>query len=274
MNDCNSAKTPCSTVPLGKDVDGDAFNKDWEYATVVGMLMYLATNSRPDIAYAVNQCARFTHNPKDSHATGVKRVLRYLKGTRTKGMTIQPTATHDVHCYVDADFGGLWGSEDEQDPICVNSRTGFVLLFMGCPLLWVSKLQTQIALSTMESEYIALSHSMRELIGVRQVLKEIYEHVLSDDISMPTYTTKHKYGSLPQSKVFEDNEACLKFASLPKMSPRTKHIAIPYHFFRSKVKNLEIKVEAVGTKEQLADQFTKGLSQEDFEIARFNLMGW
>ena len=147
-------------------------------------------------------------------------------------------------------------------------------MFMGCPLLWVSKLQTQIALSTMESEYIALSHSMRELIGVRQVLKEIYEHVLSDDISMPTYTTKHKYGSLPQSKVFEDNEACLKFASLPKMSPRTKHIAIPYHFFRSKIQNLEIKVEAVGTKEQLADQFTKGLSQEDFETARFNLMGW
>ena len=115
----------------------------------------------------------------------------------------------------------------------------------------------------MESEYIALSHSMRELIGIRQVLKEIYEHVLSDDISMPTYTTKHKYGSLPQSKVFEDNEACLKFASLPKMSSRTKHI-----------KNLEIKVETVGTKEQLADQFTKGLSQEDFETARFNLMGW
>ena len=135
MNDCNSDKTPCSTVPLGKDIDGEAFNEDWEYASVVGMLMYLPTNSRPDIAYAVNQCARFTHNHKDSHATGVKRVLRYLKGNKNKGMTIQPTATHDVHCYVDADFGGLWGSEDDQDPTCVKSRTGFVLLFMGCPLL-------------------------------------------------------------------------------------------------------------------------------------------
>ena len=98
--------------------------------------------------------------------------------------------------------------------------------------------------------------------------------VLSDKICTSTYSTKHKYGSLPQSKVFEDNEACLKFASLPKMSPRTKHIAIPYHLFRSKVKNLEIKVESIGTKEQLADQFTKGLSHNEFEIARFNLMGW
>ena len=126
----------------------------------------------------------------------------------------------------------------------------------------------------MESEYIALTHSMRELIGTREILKEIYEHVLHDSVCSPNYTTKHKYNSLPQSKVFEDNEACLKFSSLPKMSPRTKHIAIPYHFFRSKVKNLEIKLEAVGTKGQLADQFTKGLSQSVFEIARFNLMGW
>ena len=57
------------------------------------------------------------------------------------------------------------------------------------------------------------------------------------------------------------------------MSPRTKHIAIPYHFFRSKVKNFKIQVEAVGTKEQLDEQFTKGLSQDVFEITRFNLMG-
>jgi hypothetical protein len=107
MSDCDSTKTPCSTAPLGKDIDGNSFSEDWEYSAVVGMLMYLVINSRPDIDYAVNQRTRFTHNPKDSHATGVKRILRYLKGTRTKGMTIQPTDKHDVHCYVDADFGGL-----------------------------------------------------------------------------------------------------------------------------------------------------------------------
>ena len=112
----------------------------------------------------------------------------------------------------------------------------------------------------MESEYISLSHSMRELIGIREILKEVYEYVLNNEASNTTYSTKHKYGSLPQSKVYEDNEACLKFAALPKMSPRTKHITIPYHFFRSKVKSLEIKVKAVSTMEQLADQFTKGLS--------------
>ena len=178
-----------------------------------------------------------------------------------------------MNCYVDADFGGLWNAEDEQDSLCVKSRSGFVIMFMDCPLLWVSKLQSQIALSTMEAEYIALSHSMRELIAIRQILKDIHELVFNDKICHPVYTTTHKYG-IPQSTVFEDNEACLKFATLPKMSPRTKHIAIPYHFFRSKVKNLEIKVISVGTKEQVADQFTKGLSQDKFERARKNLMGW
>ena len=137
---CNSAKTPCSIVPLGKDEEGNTFNEDWEYPVVVVMLMYLETNSRPDIVYAVNQCARFTHNHTNSNATGIKRILRYLKATRTKGMTIQPTNNHDVYYFVDADFGGLWGSENDQDPICAKSRAGFVILFMGCPLLWVLKL--------------------------------------------------------------------------------------------------------------------------------------
>ena len=273
MESCNSAKTPSSPVPLGKDEEGEPFNEKWDYATVVGMLMYITTNSRPDITYAVNQCARFAHCPKQSHAAGIKRILRYLRGTRTKGMHIFPTGKYNVDFFVDADFAGLWESENDQDPISVKSRTGFVFMLMGCPLLWMSKLQTQIALSIMEAEYIAVSHSMRELIGIREVLKEIHINVLAKNVADPEYSTKHNFGSIPQSKVYEDNEACLKFASLPKTSPRTKHIAIPHHFFRSKVKNLEIKVEGVSTTEQLADQFTKGLIQAMFERARLNLMG-
>ena len=113
----------------------------------------------------------------------------------------------------------------------------------------------------------------RELIGIRQILKDIHELVLNDKICQLVYSTIHTYG-IPQSTVFEDNEACLKFATLPKMSPRTKHIAIPYHFFGSKVKNLEVKVVSVSTDDQIADQFTKGLSQDKFEQARKNLMGW
>ena len=79
---------------------------------------------------------------------------------------------------------------------------------------------------------------------------------------------------IPKSKVYEDNHACLKFARLPRLTPRTKHIAVPYHWFRSKVEQLEISIEPVSTDHQLADQFTKSLNADKFKIARKSLMGW
>ena len=85
MESCNTAKTPCSTVPLGKDEDGDPFNESWEYSTLVVMIMYLEINSRPDIVYAVNQCARFTYCPKASHALVITSILRYLRGCTRDG---------------------------------------------------------------------------------------------------------------------------------------------------------------------------------------------
>ena len=276
MIDCNTAVTPSSTNPLGTDKSGEPCNESWEYPEIVGMLMFLATNSRPDIAYAVNQCARFTHNPKASHATAVKRIIRYLKGTRTQGMLLKPNGQLQVDCYVDADFAGLWGAEDDQDPISVKSRSGHVIFFMGCPFSWSSKLQTQIALSTMESEYIALSQAMRELIACREILKDIYTHVLhspTDGKEIKYHTIAKTFGEIPMCIVHEDNEACLKFAKMPIMNPRTKHIAIPYHFFRSKI-DKEIQVVAINTENQLADQFTKGLPQDKFLRDRKLLMGW
>ena len=275
MTDCNPSKTPAATVPLHIDSDGESFQESWDYATVVGMLMYLATNSRPDVAYAVNQCARFTHCPRNSHALAVKRVVRYLQGTKEKGLIMNPRGDFNVDCYVDADFAGLWKSEDPTDPISVKSRTGYIVTFMGCPLTWLSKLQSQIALSTMEAEYIALSTAMREIIAVREVLKEIYTIVLTEDEKKLAFrTVSTAFEPLPQSRVHEDNEACLKFAQTKKMNPRTKHIAIPYHFFHSKIKDLEIKVVSCATKDQLADQFTKGLPESTFRLLRDRLMGW
>ena len=278
MENANSCKTPASPTPLHLDSEGEPFNESWDYASIVGMLMYLAGNSRPDIAYAVHQCARFTHCPRNSHAIGIKRIIRYLQGTKEKGLIMKPTPGLKVNCYVDADFAGLWKVENPQDPISVKSRSGHLIMFMDCPLLWTSKLQTQIALSTMEAEYIALSNSMRDLISIRAILKEIISTVklpssYQKETSIRTIS-KTFTPSLPQSTVYEDNEACLKFASMPKMTPRTKHIAIPYHFFRQKVKDLEIKVVSINTEHQLADQFTKGLSEDKFVQARKYLMGW
>ena len=134
------------------------------------MVLYLASNTRPDISFAVHQCARFTHNTNVSHETDVKRICRYLQGTKDNGIVFNPPKKLVVYCYADADFAGLWGHEDPQDPICARSRTGFVVIFANFHLLWMSKLQTEICLSTLNSEFAALSHSVRALLPLKATL--------------------------------------------------------------------------------------------------------
>jgi len=281
MEDCKSSPTPMGMKPPGADRDGAPFMESWEYPSIVGMLMYLAGNSRPDIAHAVHACARHSHSPRASHARAVKHILRYLQGTRDKGLYFRPTRALTLDCYVDSDFGGLYGVENDQEPVCVKSRTGYVIMFRGCPLLWVSKLQTQIALSTMEAEYIALSASMRDLIPLREILKEIQTYVFEKKAPKVVCRAESKAFEevksdelIPSSTVYEDTAACLKFARLPRLTPRTKHIAVPYHWYRTKVEQLEIKIDPISTDDQLADQFTKSLSPDKFVKARKALMGW
>ena len=283
MTDCNGVDTPSTTTPIGLDTHGDPFVESWQYNSVIGMLMYLSANTRPDIAYAVHQAARFSHAPRNSHAVAVRRILRYLQKTKTMGITLKPTSDQRVDCYVDADFAGLFAIENNEDPISVKSRTGYVILYKGSPLLWVSKMQTQIALSTMEAEYIALSQAMRDLIPICEILKEFMHIVFNITPSILYHTHSKAFtdvsegttkNCIEQSTIYEDNQACLKFARMPKLSPRTKHIGIPYHWFRSKITNLEIQVEPIDSNSQLADQFTKGLCKVKFQAARLCLMGW
>ena len=257
FTDCNGCETPATTDPLHIDKHGAPFDESWQYDSIIGMLMYLAGNTRPDIAYAVHQAARFTHAPRRSHASGIKRILRYLQRTKREGLLLKPTKDFSVDCYVDADFGGLYGTEDKDNPVSVKSRTGYVIMYRGSPLMWVSKLQTQIALSTMEAEYIALSQSMRDLIPICEVLKEIMTVVFQQEQNISYHSHSKAFEdiaentiqhNIPPSTVFEDNEACLKFARMPKLTPRTKHIGIPYHWFQTKVEALEIHIEPIDTK--------------------------
>ena len=110
MEECNAKPTPACTTALGTDSEGPRCQLSWDYASVIGMLMYLTSNSWPDIQFAV-QCARFTHNPRASHEQAVLKICRYLKGTRDKGLIFRPKASLALDCYVDADFAGLWKVE-------------------------------------------------------------------------------------------------------------------------------------------------------------------
>jgi hypothetical protein len=116
--------TPAETSPLPKDALGEPAAGNINYPAVIGMLLYLSGHSRPDIAFAVHQCARYTFKPTRRHKQALVRIGRYLKGTMDKGLIMTPTSHPCVDCYPDADFAGLWGHEDPHDPHCARSRTG------------------------------------------------------------------------------------------------------------------------------------------------------
>jgi hypothetical protein len=127
--------TPASTTSVGSDVDGAPFIEYWEYASIVGMLMYLAANTHPDIAYAVHQAARYTHDPRASYAVAIKRIIVYIKRTKGKGIYFKPDGTENIDCYVDSYFRGLFSVEDKQQPNSAKSHTCYVIMYSGVPII-------------------------------------------------------------------------------------------------------------------------------------------
>jgi hypothetical protein len=264
-DDSKQHKTPAISPPLHSDEDGPEREMTWNYRSAIGMLIYLARNTRPDIEYAVHQCARFQINPKKSHENAVKRIGRYLLGTRNKGIIFKPDQSKlgTLECFVDADFAGNYTKDRSYDPNSVRSRTGCVILFAGCPITWFSRLQSEISLSTTEAEYIALSTTCRELLPMKEMFKEIKAFLNIMDLTPDVKCT-----------LFKDNVGAETLAKAPKMTPRTKHIAIKYHHFREAVRSGVLKISRVDTHDQLADIFTKAVKLHTFEHLRENIMGW
>lgn len=259
----NPRDTPAVKPLLFKDLIGKARKTAWNYRQAIGMLNYLQQTTRPDLAMAVHQAARFCIDPKLSHERAVQRIGKYLIGTIEKGIIFKPNKNKGLECFVDADFAGGWNQSDAEDASTVLSRTGFVIMYSDCPVAWCSKLQTEIALSTTEAEYIALSQSLRDVIPLMQLLEEL------DAVFPLNHPTPQIH-----CKVWEDNNGALSLASNQKFSPRTKHIAIKYHHFRDHVSKGKISIHAIDTKEQTADIFTKPLEKDLFLYLRSKLCGW
>ncbi len=262
-SESNEHKTPAAAI-LHPDPSGPPREHSWNYRAVIGMLTYLSTSIRPDIAFSVHQCARFSVAPRRIHEVAVHRIVRYLNGTNSKGFILHPSPTvHTLDCYVDADFAGLWTRDTSHSPMSVKSRTGYIITFASCHFLWSSKLQSEVALSTTEAEYIAMSQATRDLIPMRDLLHEFSQ------------ATKLIVGdTITHSTIFEDNQGCVELANAPKLRPRTKHIGLKYHHFRSHVARGDIKIQWIDTKHQLADIFTKPLPASSFEYLRHLLLGW
>ena len=133
---------------LRKNEGAPPHKADWHYRSIIGKLNFVEKSSRPDIANPVHQCARFSADPREPHTDAVRRICRYLAGTKNRGIIMDPN-DQEFEVFVDADFCGLWDKDTAiHDPSTTKSRTGFIIKYAGCPIIWASRLQTETALST------------------------------------------------------------------------------------------------------------------------------
>ena len=249
---------------LKRHTNSQDFDGHYKYRSVIGKLNYLEQSTRPDIAYAVHQCARFSASPNQEHGKAIKWLGRYLLGTRNKGLIFTPTST-SLECYVDADFSGAWDPTDAADDIdTARSRSGYVAMYGGCPIFWKSKLQSIIALSSTEAEYVSLSTTMRDVIPIMDILKEM------NTFGFKIHSPKPKL----YCKVFEDNSGAIEIATNEKFRPRTKHINVRYHHFRSYVNNGTIKILPIQSHDQRADILTKPTNAPTLMRHRKSILGW
>ena len=178
-----------------------------------------------------------------------------MKGTLDK--ILNPSDALHLDCYPDADFAGLWKHEDSNDPHCVCSQTGYVITLANCPVIWASKMQTEIALSMMEAKYIALSTTCRDLFPLMDKLVEI-----TSVLDLP-----YVAGSNIHVRIHEDNVGALVLGKLEpcRMTPHSKHYVVKYHWFCEHLGPCNIELIKVASEFQLGDFFTKGLSGTAFK---------
>ena len=108
LTNATEVEIPAEYGALPKDHDGESCNCQFNYSSIVGMILYLQNHSRSELTFAISQCARYTYCPKLSHEKALKRIGRYLKGTRTKGLIMKPNKDLNIDCHFDSDFAGLY----------------------------------------------------------------------------------------------------------------------------------------------------------------------
>lgn len=206
-----------------------------QYRKAIGSLLYIAVNTRPDIAASVSILSRKVSCPTELDWLEVKRVLRYLIGTKSYKLALgKNTGTHRLIGYADADW-----AQDQTDR---KSNTGYLFQLYGGTITWASRKQTCIALSSTEAEYVSLTEACQEAKWIHSLLQDL-------DMLCPQSTT-----------IYEDNQSCLKLLDAEKLNPRTKHIDIKYHFTREIHKSGEIEFMYCPTEHMVADILTKPLA--------------
>lgn len=242
MQDCKPVRTPLEVNPIvTNDSESDVTN--FPFQELIGCLMYLSVTTRPDITQAVTYLSSFCSDPKIDHWKMAKRVLRYLKGTANFGLKYSKTGK-DIFGFSDASWAN---SVDDR-----KSISGYCFIFAGAAISWSSRKQSCIALSSTESEYLALSEAAKEAIFLKNLLSQILE--INDPVL-----------------VFSDNQSAEKLSRNPAFHARTKHISVRGHFIREAIKDGFVQVMYKPTELMVADYLTKSVNSSKFEFCRSHL---
>lgn len=237
MEQCNPVATPMETNFELQEEDTELEEKTAEprpYRELIGCLMYATTTTRPDLCATVNLLSRHQSHFTEKLWKGLKRVLRYIKGTLDLCLIFRKNKAPVMSCYADANFG----SEADR-----KSTSGYLIHVYGNPVLWATRRQNCVALSSTEAEYVALAHAATELLWVEMLTRDLgIEH----------------HGPLI---IYEDNQACIRLLHRWEHR-RLKHIDVKYNFIRDLAEKKKIRVEYINTKEQLADVLTKALPRD------------
>ncbi|KAK9723638.1 hypothetical protein RND81_05G014700 [Saponaria officinalis] len=243
METSKPISTPmATTTKLSSDENGKVIDVTI-YRGMIGSLLYL-TASRPDIMFSVCACARFQSQPRESHLTAIKRILRYLIGTQGLYLWYPLDCNFDLRGYSDADYAGC---------LVDRKNTSRIATFVGpCLVTWGSKKQSTVVLSTAEIKYVAATLVCSQLLWLKQQLQD--------------------YGvSFSCIPIFCDNTSAIIISKNPAQHSRTKHIEIRHHFLRDNVEKGIIRLEFCKTENQWADIFTKPLARESFEMLRLEI---
>jgi hypothetical protein len=213
------------------------------YRSAIGSLMYACMSTRHDFCAAVNLYSQFQSYATEKHWTGIKRILRYIQGTVSWGLWYKGNSNVPLALYVDADFANEPGRK---------SISGFLIEMFGDLVVWGTRKQSTVALSSTEAEFVALATAVSELLWIRQLLNELG---VSVDSPIP---------------VFEDNQSCIHALKNWDVK-RLKHVDVKYNFAKDLCHNKIISVSYLPSNEQKADIMTKGLPFDPFSKHRINI---
>ena len=241
MQDCKPVASPMAAgVKLLKadptDTSSVQSMANIPYASAVGALMFAALVTRPDIAFAVTSLCQFMSAPTIDHWQAVKRVLRYLQGTRHHELVYGWAGGDDreLYGYSDSDWGN--------DPNDRRSFTAWVFLLHDGAVSWQSCKQPTVALSSVEAEYMAATQATREAVWWRTFMSELGQP--------PSAATT----------VHSDSQGAIALAKNPEHHKRTKHIDIQHHYVREQVDAGSVVMPHIGTELMMADVLTKPLA--------------